>query len=187
MSEELGGLRAEYRHGWRGRRAQGRGGSVWRGGKGREGVKACGLVEEGWWRELAREWQGAGVCLRGLEACGQSIDMAGEGGGRREGAGQCGEVGAPTCCFADASLLFLFSSLLLIAEKNCSTNSSVTRVWLAAPIHVCSSIVPAEKVELSPRSQAPAWLKRCNFTAFAFQRCLLAHGMHLCRRDSFIY
>ena len=31
--------------------------------------------------------------MRGLEACGQSIDMAGEGGGRREGVGQCGEVG----------------------------------------------------------------------------------------------
>ena len=34
-----------------------------------------------------------GVGLRGLEACGQSVDMAGEGGGRREGVGQCGEVG----------------------------------------------------------------------------------------------
>ena len=32
--------------------------------------------------------------MRGLEACGQSVDMAGEDGGRREGAGQCGEVGA---------------------------------------------------------------------------------------------
>jgi len=31
-----------------------------------------------------------GVCLRGLEACGQSIDMAGKGRGRRGGAGQCG-------------------------------------------------------------------------------------------------
>ncbi len=34
-----------------------------------------------------------GVGLRGLEACGQSVDMAGGGGGRREGVGQCGEVG----------------------------------------------------------------------------------------------
>ncbi len=42
---------------------------------------------------MAREWQGVGVGLRGLEACGQSVDMAGEGGGRREGVGQCGEVG----------------------------------------------------------------------------------------------
>ena len=33
-SEGLGGLRTECRHGWRGRRAQGRGRSVWRGGKG---------------------------------------------------------------------------------------------------------------------------------------------------------
>jgi hypothetical protein len=40
---------------------------------------------------LARERQGVGVCLRGLEACGQSIDMAGKGGGRRGGAGQCGK------------------------------------------------------------------------------------------------
>ena len=117
VSEELGGLRAEYRHGLRGRRAQGRGGSVWRGGKGREGDKARSLVEEARWRELAREWQGAGVCLRGLEACGQSVDMAGEGGGRREGAGQCGEVGAPTCCFADASFLFLFYRSCLSLRK----------------------------------------------------------------------
>ena len=29
-----------------------------------------------------------GVGLRGLEACGQSVDMAGEGGGRREGVDQ---------------------------------------------------------------------------------------------------
>ena len=35
------------------------------------------LVKVGWWRELARERQGVGVCLGGLEACGQSIDMAG--------------------------------------------------------------------------------------------------------------
>ena len=42
---------------------------------------------------LARERQGVGVGLRGLEACGQSVDMAGEDGGRREGVGQCGEVG----------------------------------------------------------------------------------------------
>ncbi len=41
---------------------------------------------------LARERQGRGVRVRGLEACGQSIDMAGEDGGRREGVGQCGEV-----------------------------------------------------------------------------------------------
>ena len=37
-----------------------------------------------------------GVGLRGLEACGQSVDMAGEGGGRREGVGPCGEVGRST-------------------------------------------------------------------------------------------
>ncbi len=30
------------------------------------------------------------VGLRGLEACGQSVDMAGEDGGRREGVGQGG-------------------------------------------------------------------------------------------------
>ena len=43
--EGLGGLRTECRHGWRGRRAQGRGRSVWRGGKGREGEGGCSLVE----------------------------------------------------------------------------------------------------------------------------------------------
>ena len=48
VSEGLGGLRAVHRHGWRGRRAQGRGRSVWRGGKGREGEGGCSLVEEGW-------------------------------------------------------------------------------------------------------------------------------------------
>ena len=42
---------------------------------------------------MARAWQGVGVCLRGLEACGQCIDMAGEDGGRWEGVGRCGEVG----------------------------------------------------------------------------------------------
>ena len=57
----------------------------------KEGDETCSLVEEGLWQELARERQGVGVCLRGLEACGQSIDMAGKGGGRREGAGQCGK------------------------------------------------------------------------------------------------
>ena len=41
---------------------------------------------------LARERQGRGVRVRGLEACGLSIDMAGEDGGRRKGVGQCGEV-----------------------------------------------------------------------------------------------
>ncbi len=55
-------MRAEYRHGWKGRRAQGRGRSEWRGGKRREGVEACSMVEEGWWWELARErgeaWEG---------------------------------------------------------------------------------------------------------------------------------
>ena len=29
---------------------------------------------------MARERQGVGVGLRGLEACGQSVDMAGKGG-----------------------------------------------------------------------------------------------------------
>ena len=33
----------------------------------------------GWWWGLVRERQGVGVCLRGLEACWQSVDMA-EGG-----------------------------------------------------------------------------------------------------------
>ena len=42
---------------------------------------------------MARERQGVGVRMRGSEACGQSIDMAGEGGGRR-GRGRSGWLDA---------------------------------------------------------------------------------------------
>ena len=64
----------------------------------REGVGQCGevgrgkgrkrVVDEGWWWELARERQGVRVGVRGMEACGRSIDVAGEEGGRREGVDQ---------------------------------------------------------------------------------------------------
>ena len=64
------------------REGAGQCGEVGRGGRGGR------VVEEGWWWELACERQGVGVRLRGLEACGQSIDIAGEVGGRREGIDQ---------------------------------------------------------------------------------------------------
>jgi hypothetical protein len=46
------------------------------------------FMRGGGWRELARERQGVRVGVRGMEACGRSIDVAGEEGGRREGVDQ---------------------------------------------------------------------------------------------------
>ena len=124
VSEGLGGLRAEYRHGWKGQRAQGRGRSVWKVGISASFLSSfdcsCSVLKQGLASLLAPR-----------------------------------VPALPVCCWLSLCML--------------------------AP-----AIVLAKKVEIYPRSQASAWLKRGDFTAIAFQRCLLAHDMHLCRRDSFI-